>query len=255
MVRVKTTVNGAGYWIILENVIYLPKIIFNVFSKSQVRRHGYKITIDEDNHNFGIGTLELFHKASGEIRKPGQETLEGLFHAVLQVEDYDCAHGTRTSSENIWQRKLRHVADGRIEDSVHHVHRVSEREIHTTRACDDFKKTESLQVPRKPVAFEDKIAIKPLDRAYSDSVRPMEYRYIGNSKYFVMLSDDCSGYSLARFLAFKSEMSDTVVEMIQEIELLYNFRVKKPTCINCYNVKWLCVEGGGNTMDWRFKCG
>lgn len=155
MGRVRTTVNGGSHWIILENVIYSPKFMFNLISMSRVRRHGFKIPIDEDDHNSGNRTMELLHKTNEDVEMLGLETSEGLFQAILQVEDYDRTHVTRTSGQNILHRRLVHVANGKIRDSLPHVRGIPEREVDTARVCDDCNSSKSLRSPRKPVALED----------------------------------------------------------------------------------------------------
>lgn len=59
----------------------------------------------------------------------------------------------------------------------------------------------------------------------------MKYRSIGNSKYFVKLVHHCSRYSLVKFVALKSDVADTIFEMVQEFESLFESRVRKMTCI------------------------
>lgn len=91
------------------------------------------------------------------------QTSEGLVRAALQIEDYARGHEARKSFENIWHKTSGHVAEGRIREWLPHVRGIPEWERDTTGVCNDYEKNVSLWPPRKHVALEDQIAIRPLD--------------------------------------------------------------------------------------------
>lgn len=59
-------------------------------------------------------------------------------------------------------------------------------------------------------------------------------------------------YSIVRFVACKSEVADTVADMVQVIENWLNLKMQKMTCINRKSVKWICSNGGGEYVGNKF---
>lgn len=74
-----------------------------------------------------------------------------------------------------------------------------------------------------------KKAAKAVERVYTDLVGLMKDASQEKSKHFVTVLDDFSRYLLVWFLFLQSEDGNAVVEMIQELETLFNSRV--PTLI------------------------
>lgn len=92
-------------------------------------------------------------------------------------------------------------------------------------------------------------ATNPLDRVYTDVVGSIRNPSLSGSQYFVTLHDDCSGFSLIRFLRRKSKASEAVQEMVKEIQNLFNTNVSHFMIMNRKNVKWLRSDGGGEYIS------
>lgn len=60
---------------------------------------------------------------------------------------------------------------------------------------------------------------------------------MAKSRYFVTLLDESSGYSLIRFVDRKSQIADSVVEKVLELNSFFPFKTVKMICINRNNVK------------------
>ena len=58
----------------------------------------------------------------------------------------------------------------------------------------------AVRKPRKSVSLGEWKGSRPLRIVYSDVVGPMKHKSIGNSKYFVTLMDEYSGYSIVRLI-------------------------------------------------------
>lgn len=77
----------------------------------------------------------------------------------------------------------------------------------------------------------------PVERVYTDVLRPVKSSSLRRSTYFVTLLYGFSGYLLVRFMHRKSEKSGAVIAMISELENLFNARLKELSCIIRNNVK------------------
>lgn len=252
-VRVLGTSNGQRNYVTLHNVAYVPEIMFNLISVSRVRRKGFRIVIDEDECNPNRGKMEMMHKASGEIKMVGFETDEGLFKAALKIAKPEQAHASIATNDHVWHERLGHIGKKVLRESAPHVRGLPDGKLVTPSDCDTCAKSKSQRVPRKTAGEEDRKSSKPLERVFSDVVGPMKNQSMAKSRYFVTLLDECSGYSLIRFVDRKSQVADSVVEMVLELESLFTFKTGKMICINRNNVKWLRTDGGGEYIGDEFK--
>lgn len=58
------------------------------------------------------------------------------------------------------------------------------------------------------------------NRIYTDVTGPFRDESIGNFKYFVTLINNFSGYSVVKFINFKSDAAETVKDMMTSLENL-----------------------------------
>lgn len=79
------------------------------------------------------------------------------------------------------------------------------------------------------MVLRDKLDGPPLECVFTDLVGPMRHQSLVNSRYFVTLLDDFSGYSLVCFITCKSEAGERLIDMICEVEGLFERRVKNVT--------------------------
>lgn len=89
----------------------------------------------------------------------------------------------------------------------------------------------STLVPRNLVSDETKAALKAIERVYADVVSPMKEESVGKAKYFVILLNEYSGYSMVRFIFRKNETAKAVIQMIREIETIFNSKVQTLACM------------------------
>lgn len=67
------------------------------------------------------------------------------------------------------------------------------------------------------------------------------------------LLDSCSGYSLVRFVARKSNAADTVIQMVRELDNLLNGSLRWLSSINRNTLKWVRTDGGGEYIGNDFQ--
>lgn len=63
-----------------------------------------------------------------------------------------------------------------------------------------------------------------------DVVGPMKWISLGKARYFVTAVHEHSGFSLVCFINSKSEIAIVAIDMIREIEILFNLKIETLTC-------------------------
>lgn len=77
MIDIVTMGDGVKKYITLNNVLYLPDLLYNVMSVSQAWKRHLKVVF-ADNWSMGsMGMVERTHKTSGEVKMIGMETSDG----------------------------------------------------------------------------------------------------------------------------------------------------------------------------------
>lgn len=61
-----------------------------------------------------------------------------------------------------------------------------------------------------------KLAIRTVERLYTDVVGAIKSAYLNGLEYFITLLDEYTGYSMVNFLSLKSRAGDAVKSMILE---------------------------------------
>lgn len=77
------------------------------------------------------------------------------------------------------------------------------------------------------------------ERVSSDLAGPMKLFSIGKSPNFVTLGNIYSGYSLLRFVAWRCDAGDAIMERMCELENLINGTLYSLKSINCKTLKWI----------------
>lgn len=108
----------------------------------------------------------------------------------------------------------------------------------------------------QPGSHTDKVSgmcfTQPGESIHTDLVESMEVISLGHYKYFVTAFDECSGFSLGRFVHRKSEIGDTVIEMIRESENLFYSKTGVVVSMNPNLAKWVRSNGGGEYVGHKF---
>lgn len=107
-------VDGKSKLIVLPDVIFAPKMKFNLISKSGVRRAGYAIVTEGNETHTLQGVTRNLHKQSGRTVLVFENNPEGLNFARLTVVEASTA---RRSDLELWHRRLCHVSKPALAES------------------------------------------------------------------------------------------------------------------------------------------
>lgn len=144
---------------------------------------------------------------------------------------------------NSWPEILGHVSHRRIRESPPYVDGISMENMKpANELCDDCVIAKSTRNSRK---YKKITATKPIERVFTELVGPIKVESMNHSKYFITLVDEYSGYSMVRFLKWKGQAADSLMEMILETEKLFNSKVDNLYLIRGKSVlqKWLNSRG------------
>lgn len=161
-------------------------------------------------------------------------------------------HLTKSSARDIWHHRLGHCRDKLIRESVQHIN--GDKILDQTRGtCYRFlcAKSKSILATLKfwpPQVRETTKAI------WTGLFGPIEQQSHDKSKYCVSLLDDFTGYSLVHFHYLNIETGDAFIEMIKELENLFNSKSGSIIGINSMTVNRVC-SNGRSEMDKNFKTG
>lgn len=93
---------------------------------------------------------------------------------------------------------------------------------------------------------------KPLERIHTDVVGLMKCISIGKAKYFKILFDQFSGYSMVGFIFCKTGTGEVVKRKILKLRNLFNEKVEGILGIHRTPVKWIRSDDGGEYIEQKF---
>lgn len=99
----------------------------------------------------------------------------------------------------------------------------------------------------------DKVASGPVQRIHTDMVRPMERISLGKISQFVAAVDEHSGFFSIGIINRNRETAISVIEMIHEIEILFNLKLETKTSWTRISLSGCSLTVGVNTWDISFK--
>lgn len=252
-VKVATVVRGVKKIVVLTDVLLVPEIAYNLISISQARRNGHRIIIDGRRNQNQRGVLELFNKKSGDVKMIGIETKEGLYEAALKVR-LEKAHTAVCAKEKPWHERMGHCGKETLIRSLPHIDGINEGEINIDdEFCRPCVLSKSTRAPRKTNKNKIKTTTRAVERIHTDVVGPIKVKSLGRAKYFVTALDDHSGYALVRFVNLKNEVAEAIIEMIREIENLFNFKTQNLMSVSRNIVKWVKSDGGGEYVGHKLQ--
>lgn len=252
-IKVTTIVRGVKKNVILSDVLLVPDLAYNLISVSQARRNGHRIVIDEKWNHDGRGVLELFNKKSKDVKMVGIETNEGLYEAALDVQ-MEQAHAAVITKEKPWHKRMGHCGKETLLKSIPHVDGINEEEINLDNdVCRPCALSKATRVPRKTHNNKLKVTTRAVERIHTDVVGPIKMMSLGKANYFVTALDDHSGYALVRFVNLKSEVADALIDMVRELENLFNFKTQEIRSVNRNIVKWVKSDGGGEYVGHKLQ--
>lgn len=181
------------------------------------------------------------------------ETNDGLYEALVTIADGEANFASEDGKPE-WHERMGQCSQNLLKATLPHVKGMNEKYIkHETSDCEPCQLGKSTKAPRKSREGQDLGATRPVERVYTDVVGPMNYLSVGKAKYFFTLLDEYSGYSMVHFSCKKNETGNEIIEMIQEIENLFNSKIETLSCIYRKTVKWIRSDGGGEYEGHVFQ--
>ena len=235
-VAVDMVVDGESSTILLQDVLYVPGIIENLFSVRCALRKGCEIHFLQNEKAF--------------IEKDGQVLVEAtidksnnLFrcHSISSTPSV-AALATAEQSAHLWHERLGHLALRNMKLMAHRemvkgLPKLKGAELSTCEGC---LKGKCHRLPF-PKAVHHR-AKKPLELVHSDVCGPMKQKSIGGALYFVTFIDDYSRFITVYTLKHKDEVFERFKEWKAEVENQLGEKVKA-----------LRSDNGGEYKNKAFK--
>ena len=251
---------GKKKHITLKNVLHVPGILHNLISVSQCRRNGCSSVIEDLNEG-PKGVMRIIHKESGDDVLIGPETSEGLYKTTISVisknlTENKCNVSSSVKSDyELWHKRLGHISPTTMAKSIKIVRGINIKSNPKTEAdfCEPCALGKSNRKPRSDLTDDSTVTTKPLERVYSDLVGPTRYPSLADSRYFITLLDDYSGFSMVRFLKRKGDAPVAIKSMMGEIEQLFQSKIGSLNTLTNRKIRALRTDGGGEYISKSFQ--
>lgn len=198
----------------LNDVLFLPNIVHNLFSVKAAGRKGVDFYVRNN-------ATECFFKRGEDVLIDGSE-YGNLFRLNIEVlMPGKCCLMKVSESLRTWHERLCHQGVKHVESFL------KSRDI--AFLSEDFICEGCIygKMHRLPFRVRKVRATRVREIIYSDVCGPMEVESISRKLYFVVFKDDFSGYRMIHFMRRKSEVFDKLVIVCEEIENRFSERIKE----------------------------
>lgn len=196
----------------LENVLYVPKLVYNLFSMGSTLDKQMNFKSDKRECRFIKGRKTI---AIGERK-------DKLYEMKLQVIESENAFSTRTDKDiphgtisdlQLWHERLAHQNFKRIKEILSKRGVMIKENSSFCEACARGKAHKK----SFPTSITKTKGIAEL--IHADLCGPMEMNSIGGSRYFLLFKDDFSGYQKIYFLKSKNEVFNHFRNYVKRVYL------------------------------------
>lgn len=253
----------------LTNVLYVPKIKYNLFSASCALDKGYFISSDNL-------TCQIFDK-NGKVR--AQAVRQKKLYTMIFTTEYktnfsaqiccepqninnctqgndidmtddsilDCMKVKSIDTLKEWHRKLAHQNMEYIKEYLRN------KNIEYIDNEKDFVCEQCLSGKQHKIRFKnsESRATQPLEIVHADVCGPMETTSFGGSRYFLLLKDDFSSYRHVYFMQKKSEVKRNIEKFISMAERQTGYKIK---ILRTDNGLEFCNKGVTEILEDRGIC-
>ena len=212
--------NGKTRQCQLYNVLYVPKLSYNLLSVSKATEAGKRVEfhstdcqiVDQEGKTVAIG-----------VRKGNLYYLSCQQKRVDQVHVSDVRLNGR-SKEFVWHQRFGHLNEKSL------------RTLASQQLVDDFDYNVSKQIPfcescveetlhKTPFPSEGRArAAVPFGLVHSDVCRPMSTQSLSGARYFLTFADDKTHYVWVYFLKCKSEVFSKFLKWKTLMERLSDYK-------------------------------
>lgn len=194
----------------LEDVVYVPKLDFNLFSVGQTLDKGYLQQANSEKSEFRTheGQIAAVAKREGN-----------LFRMMFRMERTDTC--LAAISIRVWHERLAHQNIKYVKGILkrHGIEYVDDWNDYVCEGCAYGKQH------RIPHPANLKTAQAPLELVHVD-MGEMNVPSLGGSKYFLLFKDDYSHYRTVYFMKHKDEAARNLEVFTKLVENQFNKRIK-----------------------------
>ncbi len=205
-------VDGTKRTIKIETVLFVPDLGVNLLSIAAVTEVGVSVHFIESNVSFN---------QNDTVVMVGERIGRTLYHLAITVDppcDWACFTTPAPPSIDVWHQRLAHTSTKKIRKmaSLQMVNGLilpieDVSRIHPCTGCMSGK------MERSKFKSGRTRAIQVGQLIHSDVCGPMHVATPRGSRYFVLFSDDFSGYRSVYFLKQKSEVADSFREYVNHL--------------------------------------
>lgn len=227
-VRATTVVGGTQQEVLLQNVLFVPKLCCNLISVSACRKNDVKVTFDSAKNGRGLCTAE-HSPTSRKVFTAVENKENGLFEAVLRSKETLKKRALVVGSDTseLWHLRLGHASSSTMEKTIPLVQGMCLKKCELNDVCETCELCKSRRHPRPARSEESKNETKVLDLVHCDVQGPISIDCASGARYFIPLLDDASGLSMVRLLRSKDGSAAALKEMIAQMEKTTGRSVKR----------------------------
>lgn len=200
---ISLNLNGSASRCLIQNVLHVPKLRYQLVSVSSMEKRGIRTQLDEHN-----GAL---------IRKSDLSTVatitqtKGLYHLDV-LNDFPQVQVipkiSLMASISTWHQRLARVNIAGIKSMVENgvVNGINIAKSNSSTSCEGciLGKAHRTPIPKTTTSR----ASKPLQLVHSDVLGPVEVPSLGGARYFVSFIDDYSKWTTVYTMSHKSKVLD-----------------------------------------------
>ena len=200
---------------VLNDVLYVPELSFNLFSVGKCANKGHNITFN----NNGCAVISK----SGDVLVNGQK--EGdLYYLNVHDNDIYC-NIADTSDLELWHRRYGHLGITNLKKLVNS-NMVEGFKGTLTGKLDVCEPCAYGKQHRAPFPVSKTCSKEVLELVHTDVCGKMEVKSLSGNEYFVTFIDDKSRYIWVYFLKYKSQVFQTFLDWKALAENEYEKRLK-----------------------------
>lgn len=210
-VKVQAIVDSAVIETTMSNVLYVPRLVCNLFSKGAALDKGYTMFSDKNVSKIfnAEGDVCAIAKRNGNLYKMAFEEYPAT--GLLTV--------AKKESLRVWHERLAHQNFAHVKLFLKRENIEYEGDTEFCEACQMGK------FKRSPFPRSESRSSIPGELIHADLCGPM-VKSLGGSSYFLLLKDDYSQYRTIYFLRAKSEVSTKLSAFLQKVEVITGNKVK-----------------------------
>lgn len=206
----------------LKNVLWVPELSENLFSICRTMEQNCSVQFCNES------SMALFYRGNQIVLRGIKKPRATYFLLTLKPN-----HNTHEPEEGAligatfeeWHKRLGHCSMETVKAMLRSKAvkgmKISNEKRHQCHACVVGKLCRAHHPERRQIAASESAAV-----LHIDTVGPMRITSVGGSRYFVLATEEYSGYKLFETLGTKSAATDAVKRLINEAELKSKRQVK-----------------------------